>query len=437
MKQLQGKKLLILGGAFQHCKVVEAAKKLGVITYVTDYLPVEESPAKQIADHYWMYNITQVDEIVEECKKEGIDGAISLHLDPCQHPYQQICERCGYYCFGTKEQFHKLTDKQAFKKACVENGIDVIPEYNEDDFQDEETCRRRVEFPVFIKPCDSRGSRGQAVCNSHQEAVRAIEEAKHQSLSGRFLAEKYMGYHKDFSMSYIVINGEPIITRTDDRYLGDKKDGFDRMSVLSVSPSLQTDMYLHKVDEKISGFLKAIGLYNAPAFMQGFLDGDTVRLYDPGLRFPGCEYERMYEKACGINPIEPLIKYALTGVVSDEYRKMKGLVTLKGHRVACVMPPICSGTISQISGIDEIRANPKVVSAFLKYRVGDFVEETHNVSQRFGEIDIVCKNSKDLVETVNWIYEKLVVLDGNGNNMLRSYIDTNRLLGKESEVYET
>ena len=96
MTKLKGKKLLIIGGAFQHCKLVEAAKKLGVITYVTDYLPVEKAPAKQIADFYYMHNITDIDEIVEMCKKEKIDGVISTSLDACQKPYQQVCEKLGF-----------------------------------------------------------------------------------------------------------------------------------------------------------------------------------------------------------------------------------------------------------------------------------------------------------------------------------------------------
>jgi len=48
MKDLKGKKVLILAGAMVHLKLVEAAKELGCHTIVTDYL--ESSPAKEIAD---------------------------------------------------------------------------------------------------------------------------------------------------------------------------------------------------------------------------------------------------------------------------------------------------------------------------------------------------------------------------------------------------
>ena len=111
MKDLKGKKLLVIGGAFQHCKLVEAAKELGVTVYVTDYLPVEEAPAKQIADKYFMHNITEIDAIVDMCRKEDIDGVIATSLDACQLPYQEICEKLGVPCFGTAEQYKILTDK--------------------------------------------------------------------------------------------------------------------------------------------------------------------------------------------------------------------------------------------------------------------------------------------------------------------------------------
>ena len=64
MSNLKGKKLLIMGGAYQHSKIVRAAKNLGVITYVTDFLPIEDAPAKQIADYPLMYNVTELDERV-------------------------------------------------------------------------------------------------------------------------------------------------------------------------------------------------------------------------------------------------------------------------------------------------------------------------------------------------------------------------------------
>ena len=115
------KKILILGGTAQQIKLVEAAKKMGVYTIVTDYLV--DSPAKKVADEAWMLNIKDVDQIVERCKQEQVNGVICGYIDPCQRPYQQICEALDLPCYGTKDQFFYMTDKHAFKKMCVENGL--------------------------------------------------------------------------------------------------------------------------------------------------------------------------------------------------------------------------------------------------------------------------------------------------------------------------
>ena len=92
-----GKKILILGGASQHCKVVDAAHELGLKVFVTDYLP--DSPAKKKADVSLMYDVKDIEGIVDYCKKEKIDGIITTSLDPCQIPYQKICEKLALPCF--------------------------------------------------------------------------------------------------------------------------------------------------------------------------------------------------------------------------------------------------------------------------------------------------------------------------------------------------
>ena len=63
----------------------------------------------------YMINITELDALEDLCRTEKIDGVIAPYLDVTQKPYQELCERMGYPCFGTREQHHVLTDKGAFK----------------------------------------------------------------------------------------------------------------------------------------------------------------------------------------------------------------------------------------------------------------------------------------------------------------------------------
>lgn len=433
MENLRGKKLLIIGGAFQHCKLVEAAKNMGIITYVTDYLPYEEAPAKQIADYYFMNNITDIDGIVELCVKEKIDGILSTSLDACQIPYFKVCKALGKPCFGTEEQFEILTDKGNFKKTCIECGVDVIPEFSEVDFKTKLLCDERITFPVLIKPAISRGSRGQSICNNYEEAVSAIDFAKKESANNEVVIEKYMGQANDFSMTIVVINSKAYVIRTVDRILGKYEDGLDKLAVGSASPSIFTKLYLEKVHGKIEKFIKSIGLVNAPIFMQGFVDGDCVRFYDPGLRFPGGEYERMFKYVFDKDVFVPYIEFALTGKISEDSINLSEKDVLLNSKVAAqILPTLKAGKICEIEGLEEIRKHPNVVSVFERFKVNDEIKSTHNVNQRFAEIDIVCDNNKQMAEVCKQIFDLLKIRDENGKNMIVSGFDPKCYLDRDN-----
>ncbi len=431
MNNLAGKKLLIIGGAFQHRKVVEAAKLLGITVYVTDYLPVEKAPAKQIADKYYMHNITDIDEIVKMCREEKIDGVLSTHLDACQLPYQQVCECLGFPCFGNADQFHNLTDKKSFKKVCVENGVDVIPSYTLAEFETEEICAENVVFPILVKPGMSRGSRGQTICNSYNEVKNAIDFALSESGNGEVVIERYMGRNNDFSITALVINGEIYLERTCDRVLGAVEDHMDKSAIASINPSIYTSIYEKKVHEKVIKLIRAIGLKNAPVFMQGFIDGDTVRFYDPGLRFPGIDYERNVIGVYDKNPIEAYIEFALTGEITDDYSWLSDCVRLDGKAAIALFIPLCPGKIASITGVDEISSHPAVTAYFQKYYVGDELGAYYNVNQRFCEIDLLCENKKVMADVIDWIYSTLKIDDSNGKSMIISKLDTDCLRNAE------
>ena len=419
--KLKGKKLLVLAGAAVHCKGVEAAKKMGVYTIVTDYL--ETSPAKEIADEAWKLNIMDVDAIVEKCRAEKVDGVLSFCIDPAQRPYYEICKKLNVPCYGTGEQFFSLTDKPTFKKCCAESGLDIIPTYSVDDVLND-----KCEYPIFVKPTDSRGSRGQAVCYNKDNLMAAIEVARKESSDGGVVIEKFMQGMDDFSMTYFVCNGVPYLIRTCDRYLGRIEDKLNKQCVGCIAPSKHTKLYLEHVHNKVVKFIETIGLKNGPIFMQGFVDGNKVRFYDPGLRFPGGEYERLLKEATGVDVISPLVEFALTGTME----KPKGIsdkpYELNGHYTIQIPVTARPGTIKVFEGLDEISRNPKVTSAFTRYEAGKTVPDSGDIRQRICEVALVIDKDDSVSESVAWVHNTLVVLDEDDKDMLTSLVDTSKLV---------
>ena len=417
MLDFTGKKLLILCGNVVHVKVVNAAKEMGVYTIVTDGLPLRDAPAKQIADEALYIDVLDVDSIVDYCLENKVDGVINFCNDIGQRPQQQICERLNLPCYGTYDQFLKLTDKKAFCEMCSEYGVDIIPKYSYEQAQN-----GAIEYPVLVKPVVSRGSRGQAVCNNLQELNIAFENAKRESSNGMALIEKYMAGKQDFSMTYVFKDGEAYLTRTGDRYLGSVEDGLNKQCIGSVSPSSNSQFYIDNVHERVVNALKSIGIENGPVFMQGFIDGDTVRFYDPGLRFPGTEYETLLHMATGINLMKEMIALVLGGEISTYDGNLNDAYKLNGKVSVQLLVSARGGVISKFDGLEEISTHPDVVTVAQRYFIGDTVPQTGDVKQRICEI-VILSDKENAKNTVRWVQSKLKVLDENGDNMLVSQFD--------------
>ncbi len=121
-------------------------------------------------------------------------------------------------------------------------------------------------------------------------------------------------------------------------------------------------MYINNVDRRVKHMIvDVLGIKNGPVFFQGFVDGDTVRFYDPGARFPGNEYERIYRKATGLDPVKSIISYCVGGEILDYDGKLEGSYNLNGKLCLQYMINVGPGVIGTFKGLDEISKAPFVV----------------------------------------------------------------------------
>ncbi len=414
-KQFQGKKLLVLAGAGVHSKVVRAAKEMGIYTIVTDYLEIKDSPAKQIADEAWMLNITDVDGIVEKCREAKVDGVLNFCIDPAQKPYQHICERLQLPCIGTKEQFDILTDKRKFKDYCVAHDVDVIPEYTYEDI-----LADRVEYPLFIKPTNSRGSRGQSICNNKEEAFKAVETAKAESSDNMFLCEKYMRGYQDLASAFFVVDGEPYLVKFGDRHLGLPEDRMNNQVLCTELPSSFADVFEEKVIARVKKMIKELGIQYGPVFLQGFIDGETIRYYDPALRMPGGDYDVILEKVTGFSTVKSLIHFALTGDTTLCIGNPECSYRLNGGKALLLTIAARPGKMEKVTGLEEIAQWEDVVYTRQIIEEGQVIPDSGDIRQRVAAIGAYLTDKNKKERFIDAVYETYTIKDENHNNLVIS-----------------
>ncbi len=415
-----------MGGSYVDRKLIHTAKKLGLETYITDINKIKKSPAKIIADNKFEYNSADIDLILDLCKREKIDGVLSLYHDFSQNPARIICEKLGFPTFGTEEQYDILTNKILFKQFCEKSGLGTIPYYNEKDFYDDS---KKVDYPVLVKPCDGRGSKGQTICNSRAEVIDAVEFAKKFSRVGGVVIEKYLGNKNDLELAYVVIEGEPVLVKIGDRFLGDKSTGLDKTCIASIYPSKYENFYRENINPKVVDGLRNLKLKNAPIFVQGFMYENDIKFYDPGIRLPGDDFDVGYKAITGIDIPEMFLNFALTGKISKTFAEnIKELTIGKFNKfMGMILPGVRPGKIKSVEGIEEIEKNSDIVSFATFYEAGDEVGVFNDARQRFAEFIIVAESLERLKNDIKFIFDTLKVIDENNQDILIEKFDADLL----------
>ena len=405
-----GKRLLILGGAPQLLRVVETAKEMGVYTIVSDM--ENDTVTKSVADESLPFSVMDSCALINWCKENPIDGCLNFNVDFSQRSHYKICSEFGLPCYGTWEQYSALTDKALFKKCCIENDVSVVRKY---DYEDKE----EIEYPVFVKPAESSGSRGSSVCRDEAELTASIERAKSFSRNGQALIEQYMDRKHEFEILYLVRDGNPHLIYIADRYLGRKEDGLEKVGSCFSTPSRYLEQYLNSAHHKVVMMLEKMGIINAPVFLQCF--------YDPSIRFPGDTLYTIVKNTTGLDLPKIMIEYALSGRIAGNV-SFDSIFRFNGYECALILFYAKEGLITRFDGVEQIMKCPSVVNVCQKRRVGERIKGTMDVTQRILEIAIVCDNKNMLVEEIQKTEQMLTVLNDKGEDMIVSSFDPNVLL---------
>lgn len=428
MSNLQGKKLLILGGPALACEIVKKAQELGIYVIVTDWYSEDRSPAKKLADKSLMVSTADVTTLTALVRDEEIDGILTGFTDSTLPYYQQLCERVDLPCYATAEQINITTNKRRFKQTCHEHGIPVVPEY-EIKRANGELILNDITYPVLVKPADNSGARGITVCYDEKQLKDAYATALSFSESKTVLVERYM-FGKEATIFYVFENGEIHLTAMADRHMGAHQDGVIPLPVAYTFPSVYLERYQSALDEKVRSMFRAMGLKNGMAFIQTFIEGKDCVFYEIGFRLTGSLEYKVLDKTSGINPMEMMIRFALTGRMTEvgiAREQIKPNFATPAFNITFLIKP---GRVGEILGVEEVLEIPGVIDAFSSYGKGDLIPSTAKgtLQQIALRVFGVADNMTRMIEMMDEVHSKVRIVSSSKQNMLLQHFDTKGLL---------
>lgn len=409
---IEGKKILILGGGATSIDIVNAAKVLGVYTIVTDWYDTKRSPAKLIADEYWNEEIFKPELISKLIKERHVDGVITGFTDSYLLQYQRICELSGLPCYATKEVFEITLDKATFKRHCAENGVPVIPQYDVSNFEPATISNNNK---VIIKPVDNSGSRGVIVCKSPDDFQRCLDFALSFSQKEEVIIEKFMDMDS-WAASYTIQDGEISLSTLNDR-LEHKSSETAAITTAGIYPSKYLDLYLEKMDEKMKKMYKAMGVTNGVLSVQGFVDGDSFYVMEMGYRLTGGQHYIFSKYENGISALDQLIHFAVTGEMADFKIAEKDNPRFKDICLnLCILGK--SDKIARIEGQEYVENLPEVIHyAFLK-QVGDQIGMDGTTAQKIANLHLVLRERAQMLSVIEDIQDRFHVYNAAGDDLV-------------------
>ena len=411
---IKGKKLLILGGNAISCEIVNAAKQLGLYTIVTDWNPIENAPAKQIADEYWMDSIMDYDVLVPKIKKNGVDGIITGFTDSWLLPYQRLCELAGLPCYATKDVFELTMDKARFKQLCRDNDVPVIPEFDLKTF-DPRTIDDK--HKVIIKPVDNSGSRGVILCSKAEDYQKCLEYSISFSGQKKVVIERFMEMDS-VSASYTIQKGELSLSTFNDRYVHKSADG-GSVTCLSIYPSKYLKHYLKTMNEKVCKMYKNLGVQNGLLSLQFFTDGNTFYVMEMGHRLTGGQHYTYSKAENDISSLEQLMHFAVTGRMADFDISEKEDPCFK--HVYCHLYLLGKeAKIARIEGMEELTSLPEIIRLAPMKNVGDMIGKDGTSAQKVLGVHLKLESRKEISRIINYIQEHFHAYDETGNDLLLS-----------------
>ena len=417
MKDVAGKKLLVLGGTTASLDIVKTAKSMGIYTIVTDDCP--DRVSKKIADDTAMVSTTDLEGLIALAKEKGADGVFCGPSEFNLRNVIKMCEMSGLPCYTDMQTWDKCANKDVFKAYCREYGVDCTPEYDINLSTGAEELEK-IDYPIIIKPVDGCSSAGITVCASAAEVPAALEKAYAASKSKKIIAEKYIQNGGEiFSVRYMLRDGEAYPYFMMDTYVADPVHRTSLISGYTYAPSKYAKYYLENMDASVRRMLKGMGLKNGTAFIQSLPCDGKIYFHEMGYRLSGGMIFKLTEPLANVHDMRIMLRYAVGGESITEEEAEKIDLNCKGKIGGQLMMPLSVGVIGKIEGVEEVKSHPAVVDFIQYYHVGDEVEKRviGTLGQQFCRITYICDSKEEALALVNEFQAKISIYDKDGNRM--------------------
>lgn len=410
-------KLLMLGTSIASKELVLLAKSQGIYTIVTDYFDPEKSEAKQVADEHWKISTADTDVLAEKCREEGVTAVICGLSEFNIPKAAELGKKLGLPFYCTAETWAVASNKYLFKEACHKYKVPVATDYFLSNPPTQEELDA-IKLPVVVKAVNLCGNQGMTYCYTKEDVVRGCEFARTKSKTDKVIVERML-HGMEYEAHYIIADGEASLYCF--AAMLPQPGALENCYGVTTTATNHLQRYLKEVEPYFKDLMKGIGCRDGVAWVEMILDDDGhFYVLEMGHRLSGDLIEIALKDACGVDSMQWILDTSLGKVhtKADLPASLKELPKKHSFSYIVWSKSDATGTLSKITGVDEIAAIPGVNIVFTE-RLGEPVED----EQYMFTVNMATEDQEEMIDLVKRINSTVRMEDEFGNNMLLYYDD--------------
>ncbi|MFZ2330882.1 MAG: ATP-grasp domain-containing protein [Atribacterota bacterium] len=390
------KKILLLGGSAQQIPAIEYANKKGYYTILCDYLP--DNPGQYYAKKFYCISTTDKEAILEIAKKERIDGIVAYASDPAA-PTAAFVSNLLDLPGSSYESVKTLAEKDLFREFLAKNGFNY-PKYISIDNPNKINNFIFENYPLYVKPVDSSGSKGVTKVEKYLDLNKAIEYALGYSRCKRVIIEENVKTKNN------QLHGDGFVYDGELVFLGICDHHFKMNAPISSTyPARINKKQLSKIEKEISCLIQNIGFkYGAINVEVRISDDEKIYIMEVGPRNGGNYVPQLMKCGTGFDELAAVIETSMGNKPSFNKK------VVKNYCLQYIIGSEISGKFSKL--VFEKRFKEKIMEIFLHKKKGEIINFYKDSSDVVGVIIARCFDEEDLRDTIRNIknYVKVEVL---------------------------
>lgn len=278
-EQQTKKRIVIIGASSLQMPLIEKAKEMGYETHVFAWKVGD--PGETAADCFYPVSITEIEQIIEICKKLQPVGVCTIASDLAVIAVSRVADALRLPC-NSLEACYVSTNKHAMRLCFEENGDPSVKSRLVK--EGETTDLSGYTWPVIVKPTDRSGSRGITLVQDPADLAQAMQTAWEVSFEKACLIEEF-AKGQEYSVEVISWQGERhllAITRKE-------TTGVPHfIETAHQEPSGLSEIMQHKVKNVVFHALDSLGLQNGASHTEIKIDEqENIRIIEAAGRMGG------------------------------------------------------------------------------------------------------------------------------------------------------